>query len=255
MIHVKSSSADSMITRLQKVRKATPQVLRNNPNFVYMMSVDDADRYDDELTQRDAKGANWTDTNAVRFKGTNIVPLAAIPDGVIIGTVATPDEDSNTWGAVNLVDDFNVIQIDKVTNAGEKYFFKMLMMADTNVAFGEEVVLLDVREAATVSASGTSITLTAQASKVSIEPDSDSKAYTISGDDILMGAMLEITNTHASNKLTVNSIEVAAGATKKIYYSGKSWFDAKEVDVKITQVPPQQVQVVGTVETTTKEQA
>ena len=255
VIHVKSSSAESMITRLQKVRKATPQVLRNNPNFVYMMSVDDADRYDDELTQRDAKGANWTDTNAVRFKGTNIVPLAAIPDGVIIGTVATPDEDSNTWGAVNLVDDFNVIQIDKVTNAGEKYFFKMLMMADTNVAFGEEVVLLDVREAATVSASGTSITLTAQASKVSIEPDSDSKAYTISGDDILMGAMLEITNTHASNKLTVNSIEVAAGATKKIYYSGKSWFDAKEVDVKITQVPPQQVQVVGTVETTTKEQA
>jgi hypothetical protein len=70
-----------------------------------------------------------------------------------------------------------------------------------------------------------------------------------------MGAMLEITNTHASNKLTVNSIEVAAGATKKIYYSGKSWFDAKEVDVKITQVSPQQVQVVGTVETTTKEQA
>lgn len=255
VIHVKSSSAESMITRLQKVRKATPQVLRNNPNFVYMMSVDDADRYDDELTQRDAKGANWTDTNAVRFKGTNIVPLAAIPDGVIIGTVATPDEDSNTWGAVNLVDDFNVIQIDKVTNAGEKYFFKMLMMADTNVAFGEEVVLLDVREAATVSASGTSITLTAQASKVSLDPDSDSKAYTISGDDILMGAMLEITNTHASNKLTVNSIEVAAGATKKIYYSGKSWFDAKEVDVKITQVSPQQVQVVGTVETTTKEQA
>ena len=147
VIHVKSSSTDSMITRLQKVRKATPQVLRNNPNFVYMMSVDDADRYDDELTQRDAKGANWTDTNAVRFKGTNIVPLAAIPDGVIIGTVATPDEDSNTWGAVNLVDDFNAIQIDKVTNAGEKYFFKMLMMADTNVAFGEEVVLLDVREA------------------------------------------------------------------------------------------------------------
>ena len=100
---------------------------------------------------------------------------------MIIGTVATPDEDSNTWGAVNLVDDFNVIQIDKVTNAGEKYFFKMLMMADTNVAFGEEVVLLDVREAATVSASGTSITLKAQASKVSLEPESDSKAYTISG--------------------------------------------------------------------------
>ena len=35
----------------------------------------------------------------------------------------------------------------------------------------------------------------------------------------------------------------------------KASFDAKEVDVNITQVSPQQVQVVGTVETTTKEQA
>lgn len=255
VIHVKSSASESMITRLQKVRKATPTVLRNNPNFVYMMSVDDADRYDDELTMRDAKGANWTDTNAVRFKGTNIIPLAAIPDGVIIGTVATPDEDSNTWGAVNLEDDFNVIQIDKVTNAGEKYFFKMLMMADTNVAFGEEVVLLDVREGVTVSASGTTITLTEQASKVSLNPDSDSKAYTISAEEVLMGAMLEVTNTHATYKLTVNAIEVPANSTKKLYYSGSSWFDAKEKDVKVTEPAAQTVMVAGTVETTSKEQA
>lgn len=255
VIHVKSSSDESMITRLQKVRKATPTVLRNNPNFVYMMSVDDADRYDDELTMRDAKGANWTDTNAVRFKGTNIIPLAAIPDGVIIGTVATPDEDSNTWGAVNLVDDFNVIQIDKVNNPGEKYFFKMLMMADTNVAFGEEVVLLDVREGTTVSASGTTITLKEQTSKVSLTPDSDSKAYTISASDLLMGAMLEVTNTHATYKLTVNAIEVPANSTKKLYYTGSNWFDAKEKDVNLTEPNAQTVKVAGTVETTSKEQA
>ena len=79
VIRVKSDASESMIVRLQKVRKATPQILRSNPNFVYLMSVNDADRYDDELTQREAKGANWTDTNAVRFKGTNIVPLAPCP--------------------------------------------------------------------------------------------------------------------------------------------------------------------------------
>lgn len=255
VIHVKSSPSESMITRLQKVRKATPTVLRNNPNFVYMMSVDDADRYDDELTMRDAKGANWTDTNAVRFKGTNIVPLAAIPDGVIVGTVATPDEDSNTWGAVNLVDDFNVIQIDKVTNAGERYFFKMLMMADTNVAFGEEVVLLDVRVGKTVSAAGTTITLTDQVSNVSLNPDSASKAYTISADSLLMGAMLEVANTHASNSLTVNTIEVSAGKTKKLYYDGTKWFDAKEVEITVTEPTAQKVTVAGTVNTSSEEQA
>lgn len=239
VIRVKSSASESMIVRLQKVRKATPQVLRNNPNFVYLLSVNDADRYDDELTMREAKGANWTDTNAVRFKGTNIIPLAAIPDGVIVGTVATPDEDSNTWGCVNLVDDFNVIQIDKVTNAGERYFFKMLMMADTNVAFGEEVVLLDVREGATVNASGTTLTLTKQCSKTSLNPDSDGKAYTISADDILMGAMLEVTNTHATNKLTVNAIEVPAQSTVKLYYSGSKWFGDNALDISL---PTEKVQ-------------
>lgn len=253
VIHVKATSDDTMIERLQKVRKATPVVLRNNPNFVYLMSVDDADRYDDELTQRDAKGANWTDTNAVRFKGTNIYPLAAIPDGVIVGTVATPDEDSNTWAAVNLVDDFDVIQIDKVTNAGEKYFFKMLMMADTNTAFGEEVVLLDVREGTTVSASGTTITLSEQSSKVSLTPDSDSKAYTLSAESVLKGAMLEVTNTHATYKLTVNSIEVPASTTMKLYYSGTTWFGDQSVDAKITEQAAKQVEVVNTVKT--KEQA
>ena len=244
VIRVKSDASESMIVRLQKVRKATPQILRSNPNFVYLMSVNDADRYDDELTQREAKGANWTDTNAVRFKGTNIVPLAALPDGVIVGTVATPDEDSNTWGCVNLVDDFNVIQIDKVTNAGERYFFKMLMMADTNTAFGEEVVLLDVRKGVTVNASGTTLTLTGQCSSTSLNPDSNDKAYTISADDILKGAMLEVTNTHATNKLTVNSVEVPAQTTVRLYYSGSKWFGDNALDISLTAEKAQEEKVM-----------
>ena len=34
-----------------------------------------------------------------------------------------------------------MIQIDKISNASELYFFKMLMKADTNIAFGEEVTV------------------------------------------------------------------------------------------------------------------
>ena len=33
----------------------------------------------------------------------------------------------------------------KIANASELYFFKLLMMADTNIAFGEEFVVLDFR--------------------------------------------------------------------------------------------------------------
>ncbi len=55
------------------------------------------------------------------------------------------DADGNFFAAVNLQNDENVIQIDKYANASELYFFKLLMMADTNIAFGEELVVLDSR--------------------------------------------------------------------------------------------------------------
>ncbi len=59
-------------------------------------------------------------------------------------TLCSPDA-GETLAAVNLQDDEDVIQIDKISNASELYFFKMLMKADTNIAFGEEVVVLDKR--------------------------------------------------------------------------------------------------------------
>ena len=86
--------------------------------------------------------------NVERYKGIRIIPLANWPDGLIVATVCGMDYDTNLWAGVNLVDDMDVIQIDKLTNAGEKYFFKMLMKADTNIAWGEDVILLDGRVAA-----------------------------------------------------------------------------------------------------------
>lgn len=231
VIRVKSSADESMITRLQKIRKAIPKALKNNPDFVLLMSVDDADRYDDELTQRVAKGANWTETNATRFKGMDIVPLAAMPDGVIVGTVATPNEDSNLWGAVNLQDDFNVIKIGPLTNAGERYFFKMAMMADTNTAFGEEVVLLDVREASTIEGSSTTLTTTGQLQEVTLDPDSDQKAYSITATSSLKGAMLRVINTDEANSAKVQGVTVPKQSTVQLYYDGSTWFTGTVKDI------------------------
>lgn len=230
VIRVKSSAEDSMVTRLMRVRKATPQVLRNNPSFVYIMSVNDADRYDDELTLRYAKGANWTDTNSLRFKGTTIKTVASWPDGLIIGTVATPTDKSNLWGAVNLQNDFNVVQIDKLTNAGERYFFKMLMTADTNTAFGEEVVMLDVREGNAITVAGTTITMVTQNDVVELTPIA-ATTYNIVATDVLPGACLTVHNKAAAYKATVQAVDVPAGKTVSLYYDSKTWFqgDVKEI--------------------------
>jgi hypothetical protein len=40
------------------------------------------------------------------------------------------------------------VLIDRIKNASERYFFKMLFKADTQIAFGEEVIWLDNREEA-----------------------------------------------------------------------------------------------------------
>ena len=71
---------------------------------------------------------------------------------------------------MNLQDDEEVIQIDKWMNSSELYFFKLLMKADTNIAFGEEFVVLDTRKSPvfkpaekTLSADPTEVTINRKA--------------------------------------------------------------------------------------------
>lgn len=139
------SEEETMLGKLKAVRKAIPATIRNNPNLRILMSINDFDKYDDELTEREAKNASETDVNSKRYKGIAIETLAAWPDDLIVATLCSMGADGNFFAAVNLQDDEDVIQIDKVSNASELYFFKLLMKADTNIAFGEETVVLDTR--------------------------------------------------------------------------------------------------------------
>ncbi len=144
---VVTSTATTQIERLKALKDKIPVTMRSNSGLRILMSVADFDRYDEELTQQPNKGANYTDMNVERFKGIRIEQMSHWPEGLIVATICGMDYNTNLWAAVNLQDDMEVIQIDKLTNAGERYFFKMLMKADTNVAFGEEVVWLDNRGA------------------------------------------------------------------------------------------------------------
>ena len=139
------SKADTMIKKLKAVRAAIPKAMRPNPDLRILMSVDDFDKYDDELTERESKNASETEVNRKRYKGISIETVAAWPDGVIVATLCSPDADGNFFAAVNLQNDESVIQIDKISNASELYFFKLLMKADTNIAFGEEFIVADSR--------------------------------------------------------------------------------------------------------------
>ena len=221
------SGETSMLKKLKAVKDSIPTTMRSNPGLRILMSVTDFDQYDEELTQQPNKGANYTDMNVERYKGIRIVPLSSWPEGLIVATVCGMDYDTNLWAAVNLVDDMDVILIDKVTNAGEKYFFKMLMKADTNIAWGEEVVLLDSREVEDAELSGTTMTLKSPSGQIEITPEA-AATYSITGGGVILGARLCIANkaTEKENVITIGTFDIEAGKTVTVGYDGKNWFKA-----------------------------
>ena len=135
----------TMLARLKELRAKIPVTMRKNPNLRILMSVEDFDQYDDELTQLANKGTAPTDINQERYKGIPFEVLTQWPQGLIVATLCDSGMNGNLFAAVNLQDDENVIQIDKWANASELYFFKMLMKADTQIGFGEEFIALDWR--------------------------------------------------------------------------------------------------------------
>lgn len=143
----------NVIAKMKLVRALIPKAIKTNPNLKLFMSVEDAESYEYELTDKPSKGADYTNMNPERFKGIRIVALADWPKDVIVAAVTSTGVDSNFWAGVSLVDDQDAVLIDKLTAAGEKYFFKMLMKADTNIVFGEDIVLYDGRGAAIAAGS------------------------------------------------------------------------------------------------------
>lgn len=144
IVKVKSVGT-TMLARLKELRAQIPVIMRKNPNLRILMSVEDFDQYDDELTQLANKGEAPTDINQERYKGITIEVLTQWPAGLLVATICDSGMNGNLFAAVNLQDDENVIQIDKWANASELYFFKMLMKADTQIGFGEEFIALDWR--------------------------------------------------------------------------------------------------------------
>lgn len=134
---------DNIISKMNLARLALPKKYRSKARMA--MSPEDYEKYDEAMTSLSVKGPDWTTMTKTVFKGMPIEVLTDWPENLIVCTVFGNDMTSNVWGGVNLVNDFDTIQIDKVTNAGERYFFKMLMKADTEIAWGEQVSVYDGR--------------------------------------------------------------------------------------------------------------
>lgn len=208
------SDTSSMLAKLKAVRAAVPKALRENPNLRILMSIDDFDKYDNELTEREYKNASETDLNKKRYKGITIETLNSWPDDLIVATICSPSADGNLFAGVNLQDDEEVIQIDKWMNSSELYFFKLLMKADTNIAFGEEFVVLDTRKSPVFKPAEK--TLSANSTEVTIKPEGGSQdiAVTASGEYSVSASPAGFTVSPTDNGIRISAAANTTGKDK-----------------------------------------
>ena len=208
------SDTSSMLAKLKAVRAAVPKALRENPNLRILMSIDDFDKYDNELTEREYKNASETDLNKKRYKGITIETLNSWPDDLIVATICSPSADGNLFAGVNLQDDEEVIQIDKWMNSSELYFFKLLMKADTNIAFGEEFVVLDTRKSPVFKPAEK--TLSADPTEVTIKPEGGSQdiAVTASGGYSVSASPAGFTVSPTDNGIRISAAANTTGKDK-----------------------------------------
>lgn len=210
-VHFVQGGQTTYAAKLKAVFSAIPKTIRKKPSLKFIMNMDDADAYDYELKENVYKNADLTQAQSLAYNGIPIVSLANWPKGLIVCTLASTGYDGQFYAAVDYNNDEEIFQIDKVSNAGEKYFFKMLMKADTNVAFGDYIVVLDERAAETnyvTEYSGT--------------------ATSIATNGVLLGATYRYTNSGTS-AVTVSTgvespVEIAGKGAYVFHFNGTSWF-------------------------------
>ena len=233
VIVVPAPSDTSMIGKLKGVRKAIPKALRENPNLRILMGIDD---FDDELTEREYKNTSETDINKKRYKGITIETLNSWPDGLIVATLCSMSADGNLFAGVNLQDDEEVIQIDKWMNSSELYFFKLLMKADTEIAFGEEFVVLDTPE--TPVFKGVERSISADPAALSFKAAGESKEVkvTASGDYSVVSIPAGFTAVGTDGSLTVTAgVNSSGKAVSGTLVLGLDADPEKKVEIALSQ--------------------
>ena len=98
------------------------------------------DAYSKYVSTQTYKYTDNTQENQFRFRGKRIIPMTALPDDTIILGNFTTGVDSNLWMGVDYADAENVVQIDKLQNNSELYFFKALFKMDVNIVKPSEIV-------------------------------------------------------------------------------------------------------------------
>lgn len=97
--------------------------------------------YEQALREDTFKNENTTDAGVNKYSNYDVVPLAGLPDNTFFVCIAKPDMDSNLWLGLNSTTDENNLQLQRLQNNSELFFIKGLFKMDTQIGFGDQLVM------------------------------------------------------------------------------------------------------------------
>lgn len=133
------ADGEAVEKELYAMWEATAPKVRKQTGMVVLMDYKSWDAYNRYLSGKDFKYSDNRSENERRFLGKKIIPMTALPDDTIIMGNFSTGVDSNLWMGVDYANDENVLQIDKLQNNSELYFFKMLLKIDVNIVRPAEI--------------------------------------------------------------------------------------------------------------------
>lgn len=132
-------SASNIQAEFLKGYDKLPEALRYDDDMKYFCSYGTYDFYATSQINQTYKGIDTTEAGVKLFKGKKVIPIADFPADTYIIAKGLPDMGSNLWVGMNSVDDAS-LQLQRLQNNSELYFIKMLMKADVNFGWDEEIV-------------------------------------------------------------------------------------------------------------------
>jgi hypothetical protein len=133
-------SATNVADELLKVYNAIPLALRYDPNMKIFVSYATFDFYTTfQTTTQVYKGVDVTQQGVPTFRGKEVVKIADFPDNTMIAAKGMNTTESALWAGINSVSDEGLKFAPLQANS-EYWFVKLLMKADVNYAWDDEIV-------------------------------------------------------------------------------------------------------------------
>ena len=137
----------NIVANIELVYNAAPVAVRTRESFKIFLSEGNKEHYWNALMSKASSDANpfhdVAQSGPLTYKGKRVVSLVGLTDDNIVATHSSPGRDSNLYlglagpGANNE----EVVKIERLQANSELWFIKVLWGADTQIKWGQELVL------------------------------------------------------------------------------------------------------------------